>query len=156
MQLLSQYLPQDLCKTLIDSYKDRVTTSTVVKSDSTLTKDSTRTSSTYYIPNTDSHIPSVREKVAPFWILMSSKSNAFNSYDICTARNTITIMTTYLANRPISGSIQSLCTWILWLMKKAVQHPFSITWQKCNPKKVSPHGFATRMILVRPLWNPTL
>jgi prolyl 4-hydroxylase len=66
LQLLPQFLTQDLCKTLIDSYKDRVASSTVILSNSTLAKDSSRTSSTYYIPNTDPHIPELRQKVADF------------------------------------------------------------------------------------------
>lgn len=66
IHLLPQFLTQDLCTTLIESYKDRVASSTVIRSDSTLAKDSSRTSSTYYIPNTDPHIPELRQKVAAF------------------------------------------------------------------------------------------
>lgn len=66
IQLLPHFLSQDLCETFIQSYKDRVVPSIVVKSDATYTKDASRTSSSYYIPNTDPHIPELRQKVAAF------------------------------------------------------------------------------------------
>lgn len=66
IQLLPHFLSQDLCETFIQTYKDRVVSSVVVKSDSTHTKDASRTSSSYYIPNMDPHVPALRDKVAAF------------------------------------------------------------------------------------------
>lgn len=66
IQLLPDFLTQDLCNSLIQSYKDRVIPSVIVKSDSSVQKDSSRTSSSYYIPNNDLAIPELRQKVAEF------------------------------------------------------------------------------------------
>ena len=66
VQLIPNFLSQDLCETFIQTYKDRVVPSIVVKSDSMHTKDASCTSSSYYIPNTDPHILALREKVATF------------------------------------------------------------------------------------------
>ncbi len=66
MELLSNFLDKNICQFFIESYKNKVNPSTVVIQNSGISKDSSRTSSSYYIPNTDLYITELKQKVATF------------------------------------------------------------------------------------------
>ena len=66
MELLPNFLEESICKSFIEIYKDKVNPSVVVNENKGITKDSSRTSSSYYIPNSDPNIPELKQKVANF------------------------------------------------------------------------------------------
>lgn len=65
--LLENFLSPEICQKLIDLYKDKVIQSTVVdNSTKQNVKDTSRSSSTYFIPDSDPTIMELKEKVAVF------------------------------------------------------------------------------------------
>lgn len=70
VQIIENFISPENCKYLIETYKDKVFQSKVVMVDNDGTTKSdvhkARTSSTYYIPNTDKVISELRQKVAVF------------------------------------------------------------------------------------------
>jgi prolyl 4-hydroxylase len=67
VKILDNFLSHEQCQELINCYKDKVARSTIVDSSTQAHKpDSSRTSSTYYIPDSDQIIRGLKEKVADF------------------------------------------------------------------------------------------
>ena len=66
VKIIEDFLSEEDCTHLIETYKDKVCRSTVVLSDGSHSSDSSRTSSTFYIPNSDTIIIKLKEKVANF------------------------------------------------------------------------------------------
>ncbi len=67
VKLLEGFLSPEKCFALIEAYKDKVVSSTVVDNNTKQNvKDTTRTSSTYFIPDSDPIIGELKEKVAAF------------------------------------------------------------------------------------------
>lgn len=67
VKILDNFLSHEHCQELINRYKDKVTRSIVVDISTRVHKtDSSRTSSTYYIPDSDQIIRGLKEKVASF------------------------------------------------------------------------------------------
>lgn len=67
VKLLDGFLSPEKCQTLIETYKDKVVQSTVVESTTKQNvKNSARTSSTFFIPDSDPIIAELKEKVAEF------------------------------------------------------------------------------------------
>lgn len=70
VQILENFISSENCKYLIETYKDKVFQSKVVTVDKDGNSKSdlhtSRTSSTYYIPNTDKVVTEIRQKVSTF------------------------------------------------------------------------------------------
>jgi prolyl 4-hydroxylase len=65
--IIEDFIPSDDCDYLINTYKDKLERSYIVNNATgKLEYESTRTSSSYYIPNSDSVVKSIKKKVSEF------------------------------------------------------------------------------------------
>lgn len=74
VKIIDNFLSRDKCQTLIDSYSAKVVRSTVIDNNTHHTvPDTSRTSSTYYIPDSDPISIELKEKVCNFLSINKSQ-----------------------------------------------------------------------------------
>jgi prolyl 4-hydroxylase len=72
LQQIPNFLSKEVCESLIQTYDSRVFRSVVITNNSQHEKDLSRTSSSFYIPNTDPFISDLRQKVADYLQIQTS------------------------------------------------------------------------------------